>query len=371
MKGKFFFKEKGKEIEIQEFDFEYVLNSLCKEYNRHSNKEYCYTVIVSRTYNSIGEPVFDVRTLNLKEIYYDNVRLCVYDLMMDKIAFRRPEIKNLPVPALQKEYQEWKEGKVKKSSTPVVVDIPFKELKRTEISSNDHRIPDIMSQFNVDSSKALKVLDWIVNLPVCTQEVTIKVQNISTRQLELNDALQQHSEYIHKLMNNLTSALETLFPLKPTFTQKLFGKQPVIKIEQSDLKNVMDTLKKAVQYDTTKFNGIDTMFSSLISDIRAMQDEFGTAENACDFAISTLEDNFEFELMKNRILKMSITNTSSEAALIGFNKKYRIDVDQMVDIQTTTIPWIIMRLQNQVGQTVDSETVDILKNLAYGKKDDK
>lgn len=369
MKGKYFFKEKGREIEIQEFDFNYVLNSLLKEFNRRTEREYCYTVIVSRTYNSLGEPIFDARTLNLKEIYYDNVRLCAYDLMMDKIAFRRPEIRDLPLPPLQKEYQEWKEGKAKKVQVAAPVEIPVVVYNRTEIAKTDNRIPDIMSNFNVDSDKALQVLDWVVNLPVCTQEVTIKVQNISTKQLELNDALQQHSDYIRKLMGNLTTALETLFPLKPTFAQKLFGKQPVIKVEQSDLKKVMETLKKAVQYDTTKFNGIDTMFSTLIGEIRSMNEEFSTATKACDFAMSTLEDNFEFELMKGRVQKMEITNTSSEAALIGFNKMYRMDVDQMVDIQTTTIPWIIMRLQNQVGQAVDAETVDILKNLAYGKKD--
>ena len=120
MKGKYFFIDNGKEVEIKEFNFNYVLNSLLKQYDRSSNRKYMYTIVVDRTYDSLGNPHFDTRSLSLDEIYFDNRRLKVMDLMKDKIHFSNVRIvPDLPIPPLEKEYRDWKEGKLRPNMAAV------------------------------------------------------------------------------------------------------------------------------------------------------------------------------------------------------------------------------------------------------------
>lgn len=374
MKGKYFFIENGKEVEIQEFNYNYVLNSLLKQYDRSSNKTYMFTVIVKCDYDSLGNAYFETKTLPLDEIYFDNKRLNVLDLMKDKIHFTNIRIDpNMPVPALERKYREWKEGKLRPN--PAAVTAPYVPapivLSKKPIDPEDNMVADIerwMEFPDTIEKNSVKVLDWYVNLPVCAQEVGIKIQKISERQLDMNAALQQHSDYIRGLMNNLTTALETLFPLKPTFAQKLFGKAD-IKVQPSDLPKVMRELNEAVKYDTNKFSGIVTMFNDIRTEVRDIKDELEYGKIGCEYAIKRLEDAFEYELTLERLMKMSITTSMSDASIVAVSKQYQIDMNRMVDIQTITIPLIISRLQSQTGKAVDSDTVDIIRNLAYGNKE--
>ncbi|EHV4443260.1 hypothetical protein K0M00_004347 [Escherichia coli] len=375
MKGKYFFIENGKEVEIQEFNYNYVLNSLLKQYDRSSNKKYIYNVIVRRTYDSLGNPLFDVKTLSLDEIYFDNKRLKVLDLMKDKIHFSNIRIDpNMPVPPLEREYREWKEGRAKPRLDLVQTspDVPAPiVLKKKPINPDDSRIDDIERWVEFPSTiekNSVKVLDWFVNLPVCAQEIGTKIQQISERQLDLNSALQQHSDYIRMLMNNLTVALETLFPLKPTFTQKLFGKTD-IKVQPSDLPKVMKALNEAVKYDTNKFSGLGTMFSELRNEVNEIKNELEYGKLGCEYALRCVDDAFEYELTLERIMKMGITTSMTETSIIATSKQYQVDMNRMVDIQTITIPLIINRLQSQTGKAVDESTVEIIRNLAYGNKE--
>lgn len=375
MKGKYFFIENGKEVEIKEFNFNYVLNSLLRQYDRSSNRKYMYNIIVDRTYDSLGNPYFDTRSLSLDEIYFDNRRLKVLDLMKDKIHFSNVRIDpNIPTPPLETEYKVWKAGKFKPNPSAVAttpaVPAPI-VLKKKPIDPEDERTADIerwMVFPDTIKKDSVKVLDWFVNLPVCAQEVGVKIQKISERQLDLNAALQQHSDYIRGLMNNLTVALETLFPLKPTFTQKLFGKA-AIKVQSSDLPTVMKELNEAVKYDCNKFSGITSLFTEIRDEVQDIKNELEYGKIGCEYAIRKLDDAFEYELTLERIMKMGISSSMTEASIVGVSKQYQIDMNRMIDIQTITIPLIIGRLQAQTGKAVDEETANIIRNLAYGNKE--
>lgn len=372
MKGKYFFIENKQEIEIQEFDYQFVLNSLLKKYDRRVNKKYFYNVIVKRTYDSMGNPEFDVRNLELSKIYYSNTRLNMLDLMKDEIHFKNIQIRDLPVPPLEREYEAWKEGRLKPRPDLAVVEVPAPiVLTKTPIDQDDERIADIerwMVFPDTVEKNSVKVLDWFVNLPVCAQEVGAKIQKISERQLDLNDALHKHSDYVRSLMNNLTNALESLFPLKPSFTQKLFGKAD-IKVQQADLPKVMKALNDAVKYDTNKFSGLTSLFNEIRTEVREIKDELEYGKIGCEYAIRRLDDAFEYELTLERIMKMSITSAMTEASIVNVSKQYQIDMNRMVDIQTVTIPLIINRLQTQIGKAVDADTAAIIRNLAYGDKE--
>ena len=375
MKGKYFFIDNGKEVEIKEFNFNYVLNSLLKQYDRSSNRKYMYTIVVDRTYDSLGNPHFDTRSLSLDEIYFDNRRLKVMDLMKDKIHFSNVRIvPDLPIPPLEKEYRDWKEGKLRPNIAAVATapEVPAPiVLKKKPIDPQCDMVADIerwMEFPDTIKKDPVKVLDWYVNLPVCAQEVGVKIQKISERQLDLNAALQQHSDYIRLLMGNLTTALEKLFPLKPTFTQKLFGKAD-IKVQPTDLPKVMKALNEAVKYDTNKFSGITTLFTEIRDEVREIKNELEYGKIGCEYAIRRLEDPFEYELTLERIMKMGISTAMTETSIVGVSKQYQIDMSRMIDIQTITIPLIIGRLQAQTGKAVDEDTANIIRNLAYGNKE--
>ena len=371
MKGRYFFVENGKDIEIQEFDFDYVLNSLLKEYDRREKRKYCYTVIVKRTYDTLGNPIFDVRTLDLEDIHYNSRRLNMMELMKGEINFKNPRIRDLPMPALQREYMDWKEGKIKPNKAMATIDVPAPiVLERKEILPTDPRLDGVALLFEDKPEPmhdALKVLDWVDNLPVCSHEVSLKIQKVSDRQLDLDAVLHQHSDYIRTLLNNLTTVLETVFPLKPTFTQKLFGSKPSIKISAEDLPKVMRQLKQAVQYDMTKFSGLEPLIKEIRDDVLAIKEEIDYGKTGCEYAIATIEEPFEYELTQERLMKMGISNTMTETSLVAVSKNYQVDVNRVLDIQTVTIPLIIQRLRNQVGQAIDESTADIIRGLAYGK----
>lgn len=370
MKGKYFFIENRKEIEIQEFDYKYVQNALLKEFDRHATRTYCYTVVVKRTFDSLGNPEYDVRTLDLADIYYDNTELCVLKLMKDQICFHNVKIQDLPMPPLQKEYMDWKAGKIapKQIAAPVNVEVPPPPArKRIDIAIDDPRLREIEEMETDKKIVPMEVLDWVVNMPIRAHEAGVNIQAMSEKQLNLSSALLQHSEYMNSLYSKLTNVLEQLFPLKPTFTQKLFGKTDV-KVSTLDLNHIMQQLNAAVMYDTTKFEGVQVMFDELTEKVEAIESDLTQGIVGCEFQIARSEDSFEFDLMKERLSKMSIVNDYTAGDLVTMNKLYMIDVNRMRDIQTTTIPLIIMRLRKQVGDVVDSETIDIIRNLAYGKK---
>lgn len=373
MKGKFFFIENGREIEIQEFDYDYVLNSLLANYKWSGTNTYTYNVIVSRTYDSLGNPHYDTRNLPLNQIYFNNRNLSIFDIMRDEIHFKKLTIRNLPLPPLEKEYREWKEGRIvrkKVDNTQVAVPAPV-VLQKKKLDPADPRLADIDSWINYpDSVKpdSTKVLDWFVNLPVCAQEVGTKIQKLSERQMDLNSALHQHSDYIRLLMNNLTTALEKLFPLKPSFTQKLFGKTD-IKVSSDDLPKVMKALNEAVKYDTNKFSGLEKLFDEIKTEAASVKEELEYGKLGCEYALRRVDDPFEYELTQERIMKMSIISSMTETSILTDSKQYQIDMNRMIDIQTTTIPLIIMRLRSQLGKAVDENTADIIRNLAYGNKE--
>lgn len=367
MKGKFFFNDGNQNIIIQEFDYDYVRNSLLKVFDKNVAKTYIFNVIVSRTYDSTGKPIFDVRPLNLREIFYNTKRLRVLDMMLDDIYFGKISIKELPVPPLQKEYQDFLNGISKPVPQTETPELPAPIVfKRVEISENDSRIPAIVEmQKDQEDFKPLKVLDWIDNFEVCSQEITKSIQQSSEDQIHLVQILKSNSEYIHGVFNNLTSVLESMFPIKPTFTQRLFRYKKDVEVKQEDLGNILSTLKNAVAIDSNRFSGISEVFKDIQDNFLQIKDTVEYGIKGCEYAITTMEDPYEFELRRERLLKIRTTTDISEMSLTTINKKFLSDLNKLKEVQEVVVPLLIVKLQNQVSKKVDDETVNIIRNLAY------
>jgi hypothetical protein len=368
MKGKYFFNDGNKNIEIQEFDYKYVRNSLLKVFDKNVAKKYIFNVIVSRTYDASGMPIFDVRPLNLNEIFYDSVRLRVLVLMLDDIYFGTARIEELPVPSLQKEYQDFLEGKAK----PVLTnnsDLPSIPapivFERNEISENDSRLPAIISiKANVEFNP-VQVLDWVENFEVCSQEITVNTQMLSEEQIKLVQILKNNSDYIHGVMNNLTTVLEGMFPLKPTFMQRMFGREKTIEVQQEDLTTILSTLRNAVTVDPNRFSGISEVFKGIQGNISEIKDRVEHGIIGCQYVITTEEDPYEFELRQERLMKIRATTEISALSLSTIHKKFLSDLSKLKEVQEVVVPLLIVKLQNQASKRVDDETVNIIRGLAY------
>lgn len=367
MKGKYFFNDGRQNIEIQEFDYDYVRNSLLKVFDKNVAKKYIFNVIVSRTYDGNGMPIFDVRPLNLNDIFYDSTRLRVLEMMLDDIYFGRISIKELPVPRLQQEYQEYLEGRAKPVVQNTTPDVPAPIVfERVELSENDSRLPAIIAmQKDQENFHPMKVLDWIENFEVCSQEVTVSIQKSSEEQIRLVQVLKTNSEYIHGVFNNLTSVLESLFPLKPSFTQRLFGYKKDVEVKQEDLGTILSTLRNAVAIDPNRFSGISEVFKGIQSNFSEIKDTVEHGIKGCEYVITTEEDAYEFELRRERLMKIRATTDISEMSLTTINKKFLSDLNKLKEVQEVVVPLLIVKLQNQVSKKVDDETVNIIRNLAY------
>lgn len=374
MKGKHFFIENGKEIEIKEFDYEYVRNSLLKEYKPGVNRSYKYTVVVDRTEDELGNPIFDVRTLDLSKIYYNSKSLNIQDLMLDEIILeRKVQIRDLPMPKLQKEYMDWKDGKIPLKTAPstVVAEIPeMPKRVRKEVAIDDPRlrmVSDFMVQ-NVEEIQhieEIKVLDWVDNFDMCNHEIALQSQGISEKKIQLAGAIKANSEYLHTVFDKLRVTLEELFPLKPSFMQRMFGNTELV-VKEADLNKVLSSLKSAVQFDHTRFEGIKLMFESLNTDIKELQSNIDHGAVACSYQVAVLEDDFEWTLGESRLEKISITNEIMRTSLVGTRNQFMVDYNRMNEIQTVLIPLVVDRLQAQVNQKVDAETEKTIRALAYG-----
>ena len=367
MKGKYFFNDGRQNIEIQEFDYDYVRNSLLKVFDKNVAKKYIFNVIVSRTYDGNGMPIFDVRPLNLNDIFYDSTRLRVLEMMLDDIYFGRISIKELPVPRLQQEYQEYLEGRAKPVVQNTTPDVPAPIVfERTELDENDSRLPAIIEmKKDQENFHPMKVLDWIENFEVCSQEITVSIQKSSEEQIRLVQVLKTNSEYIHGVFNNLTSVLESLFPLKPSFTQRLFGYKKDVEVKQEDLGTILSTLRNAVAIDPNRFSGISEVFKGIQSNFSEIKDTVEHGIKGCEYVITTEEDAYEFELRRERLMKIRATTDISEMSLTTINKKFLSDLNKLKEVQEVVVPLLIVKLQNQVSKKVDDETVNIIRNLAY------
>jgi len=379
MKGKYFFIENRKEIEIKEFDYKYVRNSFLKEYDRKANRQYCYTVIVDRTYDPSGEPVFDVRVLDLNDIYFDNTRLRMLGVMIDEISWDKNvsrSITNMPMPPLQKEYQEYLEGKKRKAivvevDNPKLIELPpAPELVRVPVLENDNRIKSVEIMFDDHEIKpnAMVVLDWVDNFQIASYEATVKMRNMTEMQIKMASNIVTHSDYIHSVMSNVSKVLEEIFPVNPGFLKKMFGSTD-FKVDKSNLDEVILRLTQAARVDNNRFSGIQKSFNEIKNLSFEIKNELDQGVLGCKFAIATIEDSFEFEHREERLLKMGLTANLTGLSMIDAEKKFDIKMAKFDEIQTVLLPILIMRIQDSVDSKLDDETVQIIRNIV--KKDDK
>lgn len=373
MKGKYFFLDGKQEVEIQEFDYDYVRNSFLKVFKKNdtSPKDYYFEVVVKRTIGANGQPIFDVRTLDLSKIYFDNTNLRMLDMMKDEIYWGPALVPiNMPLPPLKQEYEDIKAGKT--VVYPTVVENPEIPapvvLVRKELDENDPRLV-MLSNMNHDFSLTTMVsLDWIENFEICNQDLTASIQQLSAEQLALVKVMKSSSDYIRGIFNNLSSVLESLFPIKPSMMKRWFGNTKFI-VDETNIDEIVRKLEEAVAVDTNRFSGINPMFDALQAKIDAIKLNVEHGVLGCQLVVDTETDPFEFEMRHERLMKVRASSGITEISLIDIHRRFLVNYSKLNEIQTVLIPLLITRLQTQASKEVDEETVDIIKNLAQVEKD--
>lgn len=376
MKGKYFFKENGKEIEIKEFDYKYVRNAFLKEYDRKANRQYCFTVIVDRTYDPVGEPVFDVRVLDLNDIFFDNTRLRMLEVMIDEISWDNKattRIQNLPMPPLQREYQDFLEGKKRKAviteASQMLIEIPeAPPLERVPVQEDDARIQSVELMFynNEVQAKPLTVLDWVDNFQVANHEVSTQMRAMTEKQIKMVANINTHSQYLQGVMNNVSKVLEDIFPVNPGIFQRMFGNTD-FKISAEDLQPSIDRLQAAVKIDPRRFAGIKETFNEINTLSTEIKENLDQGILGCKFAVATIEESFEFDIREERLMKMGIVANQTRLSMKDAEMNFNISMDSFNEIQTVLIPVIVMRMQASVNNKLDNDTVEMIRKIA--KKD--
>jgi len=377
MKGKYFFIENGKEIEIKEFDYKYVRNAFLKEYDRKANRQYCFTVIVDRTYDPVGEPVFDVRVLDLNDIYFDNTRLRMLEVMIDEISWDNKattRIQNLPVPPLQKEYQDFLEGKKRKAvvttdSSPQLIEIPPPPpLERVPVLEDDARIQSVELMFDGSDIevKPMVVLDWVDNFQVANHEVSTQMRAMTEKQIKMVANINTHSQYLQGVMKNVSNVLEDIFPVNPGLFKRMFGNTD-FKISAEDLQPSIERLQAAVKIDPRRFAGIKETFDEINTLSTEIKDCLDQGVLGCKFAVATIEESFEFDIREERLMKMGIVANQTRLSMKDAEMNFNISMDSFNEIQTVLIPVIVMRMQASVNNKLDDDTVNMIRKIA--KKD--
>lgn len=377
MKGKYFFIENGKEIEIKEFDYKYVRNAFLKEYDRKANRQYCFTVIVDRTYDPVGEPVFDVRVLDLNDIYFDNTRLRMLEVMIDEISWDNKattRIQNLPVPPLQKEYQDFLEGKKRKAvvttdSSPQLIEVPPPPpLERVPVLEDDARIQSVELMFDGSDIevKPMVVLDWVDNFQVANHEVSTQMRAMTEKQIKMVANINTHSQYLQGVMKNVSNVLEDIFPVNPGLFKRMFGNTD-FKISAEDLQPSIERLQAAVKIDPRRFAGIKETFDEINTLSTEIKDCLDQGVLGCKFAVATIEESFEFDIREERLMKMGIVANQTRLSMKDAEMNFNISMDSFNEIQTVLIPVIVMRMQASVNNKLDDDTVNMIRKIA--KKD--
>lgn len=374
MKGKYFFIENRKEIEIKEFDYKYVRNAFLKEYDRKANRQYCFTVIVDRTYDPSGEPIFDVRVLDLNDIYFDNTRLRMLEVMIDEISWDNKAtsrgIQNLPVPPLQKEYQEYLEGKKRKAvvtqSTPQLIEVPPPPpLERVPVQEDDNRISGVELMFNSSETKPqpMVILDWVDNFPVINHEVSLQMRTMTEKQIKMVSTVNTHSQYLQGVMNNISKVLEDIFPINPGFMKRMFG-DTEFKVPADKLDSTIERLTQAVIIDSNRFAGLKTSFEEITTMASEIKDTLEQGVLGCKYAVATIEESFEFDIREERLMKMAIVAGQTQLSMKDCELNFNIAMESFNEIQTVLIPIIVMRIQSSVNTKLDDETVGMIRKIA-------
>lgn len=373
MKGKHFFIENRKEIEIQEFDYQYVRNAFMKEYDPTANRQYCYTVIVSRRYDATGEPIFDVRTLDLNEIFFDNTRLRMLEVMIDEIGWDKNAVKggfkNLPTPPLQKEYQDYLAGKVIKAAqlpdSPTLIDIPPPPpLERVPVQEDDNRIQSVELMFHgTDTTPVpMVVLDWVDNFAVMNHEISVQMRTMTEKQIKMVASVNTHSQYLQTVMNNVSAVLEDIFPVNPGFMKRIFGNTD-FKISAEDLQPSIERLLASVRIDSRRFAGIQQSFDEITNMATEIKETLEQGVLGCKFAVATIEESFEFDIREERLMKMSIVANQTRLSMKDAEMNFNMNMERFNDIQTVLVPVIVMQMQSSVNHKLDDETVNMIRRF--------
>lgn len=371
----FFIIENGVQIYLHSFDYEYVRSSLVKilDVNRlasnqkTSNSEYTFTVVVDIHHTPDGSAIrIDRRVIDLKHIFYMHKRLSVYDKMVNDIIFSNSTNKNkqYSVPRVNALLTMYDNNALKSGSEQLVVHAEdsnpvISKPKRNEISINDERIKLFDSK-----DKALAILDWLDNFDICNTELTQKVKNSGSSQLEIASLVKSSSEIMQKTYVEVKETLSSIFQLERGFFSKMF--KPQININVEEVGAIIEKLRETTETSINNVKSLSEKFDVTLNEMQMIDFILDEGIEACSFAVGLDEETesykVQFDLRKNRLLKAKTSNEISRLQFVTFRDSYDANVSKMEEIQQVAIPLLITKIIQSSGK-VDEETLNLTKNI--------
>lgn len=368
VKDKFFIIENGRYVIVEHFNYEFVRNSLLKRYRKGSNERYMITVIL-REKTAVSD--WDVRNMDLLDVYFSNERLRVQELMISDIEYENYRYQpNMPVPAVMERWMQYERNKNvqidEMASLPAeAAAIPEKVYIRQELSTGDHRLPTISKMF--PEQDAMKVLDWVVNYETAMHEVSNETSALATEQLRINSTLQQCSDFVNNEVTvKISNLMREMFPDERGFFGKLFGSDMKYSLPDAFTVQAIDEkLKKILTVDTNKFRGAEVWFDNLIERYEKHLAVLEASVNAGEYQLAVSPNDELQQYRYDRVGKMKITTNISLMTVQTAKTRFHTEMEKFQEIKDVLVPILINKLQVTVSgeHVVDEETTNLITDL--------
>lgn len=366
VKDKFFIIERGEYVIVQHFNYEYVRNSLLKRWKRNSNERYMITIIIKEA-NAVS--AWDVRNIDLNEVYFSNERLRVQELMISDIKHESYRYDpNMPVPDVIKRWMQYESGRNVQVDTPASTEelaIPAKVYVKAELNPNDPRLLTI-AKITPDAD-AMKVLDWVVNFEALMHESSNTTAELSAEQLRVNSVLHKCTEFVDEhITKKISSTMKELFPDSRGLFSRMFGAD--IKFDAPDnalVKVVSDRLQSILNINDSQFRGAEVWFDELIKKFQDHISVLDISIQAGEYNVSTSPDDELLQRRYQRCSKMKITSNTSLMTVQTAKVRFNTELERLQEIRDVLVPTLINNLQASMAMSgeVDQETTDIINNL--------
>lgn len=367
VKDKFFIIEHGEYVIIEHFNYEFIRNSLLKVYRHGSNERYMMTVVIKE--KTLAND-WEVRSLDLNQIYFSNERLRVQELMISDIRHENYRYNpNMPIPDVMRRWMEYDKNRDvqidEELKLPVAKDIPEKVYTREELDEKDPRLETIQKMYPVLDK--MVVLDWAVNYDAVLQDASKCTSSLSNEQLRINTVLHKCQQFMNtEISGKISKIMTDAFPDQRGFFSRLVGADVKYMVPDSmGVQNITNKLHEVLTVNTTQFRGAEVWFDELIECYQKHIEMLDGGIAACEFQMTQEPHEEMHKRHLDRVSKMRMTSNMSLMTVQTAQLRFNTEMEKLQEIRDVLVPIIINNLQvSTMGDVVsDEQTRDLITNL--------
>lgn len=373
---RFYIKENRKRIDVVYLDYDYIASNMMLWFSANANNSGKFSANVVVLVNNI----YTLKNVNLKEIYYADDRLNIYDMVIDDIHFNSSKtVTKVDKPKEMVDLEMYAELGLSPpqaavhdaTQTTAVVPvkaepvIPVVVKIRKELDFSTEEYTEIQAFVKEQDPKL--VYDWVVNYDICLEEISNENNKISTANIDLVQMLNKNSDYINdNIMNPVKTIIREIFPeKKPSFINRMFGiTEREYVLDSFNTNYVISNIKKAVNFDVLKFEGIDLVLEEANKAFNIIKDSIDAGIVAAEYIINKTPDEYRMQLHKERLAKMLVSVQITEGNFLLIQRNFQGELNRLMEFKDVTVPLLNSCLLTLVDKPISNEVRSILKNIS-------